>query len=160
MSKRSKWQSLSLAWKIIAGLSVVFGLVVSIVTLLQWLGTVDFWNPLYGFFTLSVPLYYFAVLILGVFVVLVLLVLSGSYGSNILDDYYGRHLAILCQEPRTTDYLRRKLDEWKNRDRHHGGYGIDGYLKRLESEGYLKYLDGEWVVSDKALDYIVKYHDD
>lgn len=77
MSEKSRWQSLSLAWKIIAGLSVILGLVVSIVTILQWLGAVDFWHPLNGFFTLSVPLYYFAVFILGVFIVLALLALSG-----------------------------------------------------------------------------------
>lgn len=52
----------------------------------------------------------------------------------------------------------KKLDDWKNKDRHYGGHGIDGYLKRLETEGYLKYLDGEWEVTDKALEYIEKYH--
>jgi uncharacterized protein with von Willebrand factor type A (vWA) domain len=35
---------------------------------------------------------------------------------------------------------------------------FDEYMKSLQKEGYLKYGDGKWKVSDKALDYIEKYH--
>jgi hypothetical protein len=154
MPKRRWYESV---WKVIGVLAVIFGLVASV---LQIFGTVDFWHPLYGFLTLSVPIYYFVASVLVLFAVLFLLALRGSYGGNILDDEYARHLAILCQDAKTTDYLRRKLDEWKNRDRTHGGYGIDDYLKRLENESYLRYLNEEWEVTDKALDYIDKYHGD
>jgi hypothetical protein len=155
MPKKPKWYES--VWKVIGVLAVIFGLIASA---LQIFGTVNFWNPLYDFFTLSVPIYYFAALILGAFVVLLLLALTGSYEGNILDDEYGRHLAILCQDPRTTDYLRRKLEGWKNRDGISGRYGINGYLKRLENEKYLEYSNEEWKVTDKALDYIDKYHGD
>lgn len=82
------------------------------------------------------------------------------FGSNILDLDYGRQIAILCQTPRTTDYLRGKYEEWESRSRAIliGGYGFDDYMKRLEKQGYLKYRNGKWEVTDKALGYIEKYH--
>lgn len=152
MPKKLKWHES--VWKVIGVLAVIFGLIASV---LQVFGAVDFWNPLYNFFTLSVPIYYSAVFILGVFVVFFLLV-SRSYESNILDKEFARHIAILCQTPRTTDYLRRKVEEWKNQGGYHGVYNINDYLKRLENQGYLRYLNEGWEVTDKALDYIEKYH--
>jgi len=166
MSKRSKWQSLSLAWKIIAGLSVIFGLVVSIVTLLQWLGAVDFWHPLYDFLTSSVSIYYVVL-----FVVITVILSYGLFGfkrskngierrSNILDLDYARRIAILCQTPRTTEYLRQKYEEWESRSRAIvlGGYNFNDYMKQLEKQGYLTYYNDKWRVTDEALDYIEKYH--
>jgi hypothetical protein len=155
MSKRSKWQSLSLAWKIIAGLSVILGLVVSIVTLLQWLGAVDFWHPLYDFLTSSVSIYYF---LLTFAIILIFAYSLFRFGNreNILDWDYGRWIAESCETPRTTEYLRRKYEEWSEGIL--GGPNFDHYMKRLEKQGYLKYRNGKWEVTDEALDYIDKYH--
>jgi predicted transcriptional regulator len=41
-----------------------------------------------------------------------------------------------------------------------GGYDFNDYMKRLEKQGYLKYRNGKWEATDKALDYIEKYHGD
>jgi hypothetical protein len=31
-------------------------------------------------------------------------------------------------------------------------------MKRLEKQGFLKYVDSRWQITEKALDYIKKYH--
>jgi hypothetical protein len=86
----------------------------------------------------------------------------GTHRSNILDLDYGRWLAELCETPRTTDYLRGKYEEWKSRSRVAviGGYDFEDYMKQLEKQGYLIYQNEKWHVTDKALDYIDKYHGD
>lgn len=160
MSKESKWQFVTSVWGVIVIVSVILGVISSI---LQISGTVDLWGilvlALISFLTYSVPIYSVILFIGAVILALFLLLLSfGSYGSNILDDEYGRHLAILCQEARTTEYLRQKLKNWLRRDGLSGGYSIDDYLKLLENQGYLEYLNGRWEVTDKALDYVEKYH--
>ncbi len=155
MSKRSKWQSLSLAWKIIVGLSVILGLVISIVTLFQWLWAVDFWHPLYDFLTSSVSIYYFF-LAFAIILVLAYSLFRFRNRENILDWEYGRGIAELCETPRTTEYLRREYEEWSQGIL--GGPNFDYYMKRLEKQGYLKYRNGKWETSDEALDYIDKYH--
>lgn len=161
MPKKSKWYES--AWKVIG---VFFTIVGGISALLQIFGAVDFWNslivPLYTLLTSSVSIYY-VILILGVaFVALFLLLRFREHRSNILDHDYGRWLAELCQTPRTTDYLREKYEDWESRSRVAviGGYDFEDYMKRLEKQGYLKYRNGKWEVTDKALDYIDKYHGD
>jgi hypothetical protein len=160
LPKRSIWESN--IWKGIVALSIILTIIASA---LQISGAVDFWNlliiPLYWLFTSSIPIYLIVLFIGAVILILFLLsLIFPSNGSNILDDEYGRDLAMSCQELRTTEYLRRKLEAWKKEDSISGGYSIDDYLKRLENRGYLKYIDGEWRVTDKALDYIEKYHGD
>ncbi len=39
-----------------------------------------------------------------------------------------------------------------------GGYSFDDYMKRLEAEGYIEYIDNEWLVTQEALNFIRKYH--
>jgi len=70
------------------------------------------------------------------------------------------YLAITCQTPRTTDYLRRKFEEWHELERFWGGYTFENTMKLLENQGFLKYQNGDWEATDKALDYIDKYHGD
>jgi len=150
------------------GVFSIFGLVVSIVTLLQWLGAVDFWHPLYDFLTSSVSTYHFVL-----FVVIIAILSYGLFGfkrsrkgierrSNILDIDYARRIAILCQTPRTTEYLRQNYEEWKSQSRAivYGGYNFDDYMKQLEMQGYLAYYNDKWEVTTEALDYIEKYHGD
>ena len=164
MPKKSKWQNLSLVWKAIVAVSVIIGIPASIATILQILGAVDIWGllilPLYDFFTFSVSIYYVVLVIIVLVILSYLFVRFRVFGSNILDLDYGRQMAILCQTPRTTDYLRGKYDEWKSRSNVVvlGGYHFNDYMKRLEKQGYLKYRNGKWEVTDKALDYIEKYH--
>jgi hypothetical protein len=156
MPKKTRWQSLSSVSK---GIITIVGLVASIVTILQVVGTVDFWHlmilPLYDFFTTSVSIYY---VFLGIAAILILAYLLFRFRSreNILDYQYGRWIAELCQTPRTTEYLRRKYEEWSQGIL--GGPNFDYYMKRLEKEGHLKYRNEKWETSDEALDYIDKYH--
>lgn len=80
--------------------------------------------------------------------------------SNVLDLIDGRRIAILCQTPRPTEFLRQQYNYWQSQSDWVvlGGYGFDDYMKRLEKEGFLKYQGGAWAVSKEALDYIAKYH--
>lgn len=157
--KKPKWYTN--IWKVIGVLSVTFGLIASI---LQIFGAIDFLGllvlPLYNFFTSSVSVYNVVLVIVVLVILSYFLVRFRVFGSNILDLHYGRQLAILCQTPRTTDYLREKYEEWERRSDWVviGGYRFDDYMKRLEKQGYLKYRGGKWEVTDKALDYIEKYH--
>jgi hypothetical protein len=161
MPKKPKWYNS--VWKIIVVLSVLFGLLASA---LQVFGAVDFWNllivPLYILLTSSVSAYYVVLLIIVIAILAIVVLRFRGYRKNILDFRYGRWIAELCQTPRTTDYLRGKYEEWESRSRSvvMGGYSFDDYMKRLEKQGYLKYRNGKWEVTDKALDYIEKYHGD
>ena len=158
---KSKWYTS--VWKVIGVLAVIFGLLASA---LQVFGAIDFMSllvlPLYSFFTSSISIYYVVLILAVVLVVLFLLLRFRGHRSNILDHDYGRWLAELCQTPRTTDYLRGKYEDWESRSRVKviGGYDFEDYMKRLEKQGYLKYRNGKWEVTDKALDYIDKYHGD
>ena len=159
MPKKSKWYT-SL-WKVIVVLSIIFGLLASA---LQVFGAVDFWNllivPMCTLLTSSVSIYYVVLFVVVLLISSYLVVRFRERKSNILDLDYGRWLAELCQTPRTTEYLREKYEEWESRSRviAIGGYDFNDYMKRLEKQGYLKYRNGKWEVTNKALDYIEKYH--
>jgi hypothetical protein len=162
MNNKSKWQTIKSTWKIIVGLSVILGIITS---LLQISGTVDFWGllvlPLNAFLITEIPIYY-AVLFVTTCVMLYYFVrrLRNKYKSCILDLNYGRKIALLCQIPRTTDFLRQQYNYWESQSSVTviGGYGFDDYMKRLEKESFLVYANGKWQVTIKALEYISKYH--
>jgi hypothetical protein len=80
--------------------------------------------------------------------------------GNILDLVDARKIALLCQAPRATEYLRQQYDYWQSQSDFVvlGGYSFDDYMKLLEKEGFLMYQAGKWKVSQEALDYIAKYH--
>jgi len=130
-----------------------------VASVLQIVGTVDFWSllilPLNSILSSSISVYYVVLFIV------VLIILSYSFiklrgrRENILDHLYGRRIAILCQTPRTTQYLRQRFEEW-NRGVI-GGYGFENYIKDLEKQGYLIYRNEKWETTDKALDYLEKY---
>jgi hypothetical protein len=80
--------------------------------------------------------------------------------KNILDFEYGRRIAELCRTPSTTEYLRSKYEEWRSGIIAFPSYHFEDYMKQLERQGYLKYRNGKWVVTDKAIEYIEKYHGD
>lgn len=152
-AKKSRWyESL---WKLISVLAVIFGLIASA---LQIFGAVDFWGaliiPLCDFLTSSVPVY---ILVVSLILVVIVLRFKGSR-ENILDFEDARRIALLCQTPRTTEYLRQQYKYWKRGVVNMGEYYFHDYMKKLERQGYLKYVDGKWEVTQKALEYIKKYH--
>lgn len=159
MPKKSKWYES--VWKVIGALAVIFGLIASV---LQVFGAIDFWKilivPFYNLITSSVSVYYVVLLIVVLVLMSYFLIRFKGSGRNVLDLDYGRWLAELCVTPRTTDYLRNKYEDWESQSTFVGLSGFDDYMKRLEKQGYLKYRDGKWIVTEKALDYIDKYHGD
>ena len=159
MNKKSKWQ---FVWKIIGILS---GILTIIASVLQIFGLVDFYGllllPLYTFLITEIPIYY-TVLFVATCVLLYYFVrrLRNRYGSRILDFSDARKIALLCQTPRNTEFLREQYDYWQRQSTVFiaGGYGFDDYMKRLEKESFLEYSNGKWQVTTKALEYIRKYH--
>ena len=172
MPKKSIWESNF--WKTIIAISVILTIIASFLTVLQLLGTVDVYNflilPIINFFTIPIPLY--SVPLAFLIVLAILLILAYTSGSNtitvsnplaragILDDDCVRHVAILCQTPRTADFLKQKYQECYARYRLSGGYSSDEILKELEERGLLVFQNGKWEVTQKSLDYVAKYHGD
>lgn len=161
MNKKSKGYTIKTVWGVIVILSVILGLIASI---LQLSGKVDFWSLLVlpiHFFTTEIPIFYAILLVVAFIIVLYFATkLRGRHKECILDFANGRKIAILCQTPRTTDFLRQQYDIWKRRSRVAviGGLRFEYYMKRLEKEGFLEYINGKWHVTQKALGYIAKYH--
>lgn len=167
LPKKSIWESN--LWKTIIAISVIL----SIITyLLQISGKVDFWNflivPILNFFTIPVPLYSIPLAFLVVLAILLVLVYTGGSHTvtisnplaraDILDYKYVGYVAILCKTPRTADFLKQKYQEFRERYRISGGYSSDEILKELEDRGLLVFQNGKWEVTQKALDYLEKYH--
>ena len=161
MGEKSVWQTVKSVWKAIVGLSVILSIITAF---LQLSGTVNLWNslvlPLYDFLVANIPIYYAILFILACIVIYSAISYGKRRKSCILDLEDGRKIAILCQTPRTTDFLRQQYDYWQRQSGVVvlGGYGFDDYIKRLEKEGFLQYVDGKWQVTTKALEYIKKYH--
>ncbi|MEM3526121.1 MAG: hypothetical protein QXV37_01795 [Candidatus Jordarchaeaceae archaeon] len=129
MAKRSRWYES--IWKLIGVLAVIFGLIASA---LQIFGVVDFWDaliiPLYDFLTSSVPVY---ILVVSLILVVIILRFKGSR-ENILDFEDARRIALLCQTPRTTEYLRQQYEYWNRGVVIMGGYRFHDYMKNLKDK--------------------------
>ena len=167
MPSKSIWDSQF--WKIVIAIGIILGILSSA---LQISGKVDFWNslivPIINFFTIPVPLY--SIPLAFIVVLAILLVLAYTGGSttvtvstpfaraDILDGDDVRYAVVLCQTPRTADFLKRKYQEFRERHGFSGGYSSDELLKQLENRGLLVFQNGKWGVTQKALDYIAKYH--
>jgi len=169
VSSKSIWDSQ--AWKVILAIAVILSI---ISYLLQITGKVDIWNslilPIINFFTFPIPLY--SVPLAIIIVIAIILIVESTGGSttvslgnlpsparlDILDDDYVRLLAVLCKTPQTTDFLKLKYREFRYRRVASGGYSFEDCLKELEQGELLTYQDGKWTVTQKALDYIDKYH--
>jgi len=162
MSNKSKWQTIKSLWKVIVGLSVILSIITAF---LQLSGAVNLWSllvlPLYDFLVADIPIYY-AIFSIVVFVIILFsaIKLRNRNKKCFLDFVDGRKLAILCQTPRTTDFLRQQYDYWESQSTWTviGGYNFDDFIKGLEKEGFLVYENGNWHVTTKALEYIKKYH--
>jgi hypothetical protein len=75
--------------------------------------------------------------------------------ADFLDDNCARYMALFCQTPQTPESLKQKYQELSQR---YGGYSFEHSLKELEDRGLLEFQDGKWVATQKALNYIAKYH--
>ncbi len=159
MTKKSVWQTIKSIWKIIVALSVILSIISFV---LQVSGTVDFWSLLVlpmHFFTIQIPIFYAILLVVAFMVMMFSAVrLRKRRKRCILDYSYGRKIALICQKPQVAEYLRSVFDIWQRKSSWLGGHGFDYYMKRLEKEGFLKYVNGEWQVTQKALEYIDKYY--
>lgn len=150
-------------WKGIVAFSVVLGIVAP---LLQILGAVNFWDililPLHDFLLTTIPIYYSIVFVVVCIVIYSAIEFARRRRRCILDFEDARRIALLCQTPRTTAFLKQRYDYWESQSSlvFLGGYGFDDYMKRSEKEGFLEYIEGRWRVTTKALEYISKYHGD
>jgi len=79
------------------------------------------------------------------------------YRAEILDDKCARYMALLRRTPRTAEFLKSKYNECLEQ---YGGYSFEYCLKELENRELLRYQNKKWVVTQKASDYIAKYHGD
>ena len=160
MGKKPFWESPT--WQIIVAISVILGIPASIIAILSLLGKINL-LPLYNFLTRdSFYIISFLTVIIAAIIVVSLLLRSKKHEECILDFQDARRIAILCQTPRTTDFLRQQFEYWQRQSDwvFIGGYGFDDYMKRLEKQDFLKYnsQNGTWRVTQEALDYIAKYH--
>ena len=159
MPKKSIWDS---------SLAKALGVLATLLAILAFFFQFgrDIWTPLSNFLPSEISIYVFLVTV-AVFVVLIYVLvrvrrLGKTKGdkSNILDLSDARTIAILCQKPQTTGFLRTQYENMQ-RSRNVvviGGYGFNDYIERLEKEGYLIYRQNKWQVTQEAMDYIAKYH--
>jgi len=163
--KKSIWDSQ--VWKIVVAIGIILGIVSSA---LQISGKVDFRNslilPIVNFFTIPVPLYSIPLAFLVVLAIILGLAYASSGSATIsnpfdraevLDKECARYTALLCRTPQTTEFLKKNYQEVLNR---YGGYIFEDCLKMLEERGLVIFQNGKWEVTQKALDYISKYHGD
>ena len=159
MTKKSKRQAIKTVWGVVVTFSVILGLIASI---LQVSGTVDFWSLLVlpiQFFTMEIPIFYAILLVITLVIVMFSAIrLRKGRKRCILDYSYGRKIALISKKPQHTAYLRSVFNIWQRKSSWLSGHGFDYYIKRLEKEGFLKYVNGEWQVTQKALEYIDKYY--
>lgn len=163
MPKKSWWESPF--WKAIgalAALATVVGF------LLQILGGVNVYEllvvPVINFFLFPVPLFSIPLAFLIVIAILFILAYASDSktvisdplaGADFLDNDCARHMALFCQNPRATESLKQKHQELVCR---YGGHSFEYDLKHLEDRGLLEFQDNKWIVTQKALAYINKYH--
>jgi len=143
---------------------------------LQICGLIDLWNylivPMGNFLTIPIPLYSIPLALLVVLAILLVLARTGDSNTitpsnpldqaEILDSKCTRYVALLCRTPQTIDSLRQKYEEFLY---HQGAgrvfhYSFEDCLKDLEERELVIFQDGKWTVTQKALDYIAKFHGD
>jgi len=159
-NKESMWDS-----NVAKAIGVIAS-VVSILTamgILQYLGTIDFWTPLMTFFLSEISVYLiFVIIFIFITITIIVRYLVQRKEGSVLDWEDARIIANLCRTSRTTEFLSKQYYNWVSRQEWTlaGGWGFDDYMKRLEKQSFLSYnrQDGTWRVSQKALDYMAKYH--
>jgi hypothetical protein len=162
MTKESVWDSN--AWKTVIALSIILGIIVSILGILDWLGKIDIKTPITSFFNSEISILNLSIAVIAIIalvIVTVCLLKKRKRGCILDDDRDARRIAILCQTPRTTAYLRQQYNYWQSQYQFGSG-GFDDVMKTLEKQRFLTFNkpNGTWQVTQKALDYIAKYHGD
>lgn len=165
MPKKSIWDSHF--WKSVIAIGTILGIISSA---LQISGKVDFWNslilPIVNFFMIPVPLYSIPLAFLVVLAIILGLAYASSGSATItnpfdraevLDNDSVRYLALLCRTLQTTESLRKNYWTFVNQG---GGYKFEDGLKTLEERDLVIFQNGKWEITQKALDYIAKYHGD
>jgi signal transduction histidine kinase len=172
MPKKSIWESNF--WKTVIAISVILTILSSSLAILNYLQILDVYNlvllPIINFFTTPIPLY--SVPLTIIILLMVLLILAYRSGSNkskisdplagaeILDEFEMRFIALLCRTPQTLDFLKQKYVELENQIFPQRLRRFEYCLKELEDRGLLIFRNEKWEVTQKALDYIKKYHGD
>jgi hypothetical protein len=172
MPKKSIWDS-----SIVKAIAALAALVTVVGFVLQYFGKVDFWNnlfvPVINFFNFPVPLYSiplaFLVVIGGFLLVLYIddklhptpassNIPNPLAGAEVLDNPLARGMAILCKTPRTPDFLKQKYRELWSELGILRAVSCEDCLKDMEDRGLIVFQNGTWEATQKALDYIAKYH--
>ncbi|MCL5877971.1 MAG: hypothetical protein M1540_09195 [Candidatus Bathyarchaeota archaeon] len=168
MTKELKWWE-SDAVKAIEVIAAIVG-ILSALGVLQYFGTIDLWTPISAFLATNILLILVLIIIILIVILTYILVRvkmhsnlikKESHSECILDLKDAKRIAILCQTPRTTEFLRQQYDYWQSQSSVLvlGGYGFDNYMKDLEKQGFLEYnQNGTWKTTQTALAYITKYH--
>lgn len=166
MPKKSIWDS-----NVVKAIAAIAALVTIIGFILQYFGTFDVWKilivPIVNFFNISVPLFSIPLaflIVVGGFLLILYIdeklrpssasstVNDPFYRADFLDKEFARYMAVLCKTPRTPDFLKQEYNKYYS--------NYDYCLKELEDSGLVKFQNGKWEITQKALDYIAKYHGD
>lgn|SRR4030067_1368072 len=150
-------------------LSLILAIIVSLLTILQWVGQVDVYSllvvPIVNFFTFPVPVYSIPL----AFLIVVGFLFGWAYlgdktshaisnpfdRADFLDKDSARYMALLCKNPQAPDSLKQKYGEFT---REYGGYEYDYCVKELEERKLIMFQDGKWTITPKAIAYVAKYH--
>jgi hypothetical protein len=146
------------SWLKDLAVSVVGGVITYLITTyLPYFGQVASSSVLYVPAPLAAA-FVIAILILVIFVLV--RIIAGKKSESILDHQYGRRIAVLCQNPRDTAYLKQQYEIWERQSRVViiGGYQFNDFLNLLQKQGYLKYSNGAWQSTSKAAKELKKYH--
>ena len=157
MSVQSLKNMLKSIWQIIVAVFVILGGLAS----LQTLGLLGNLGALITLPFVAIPIYIVTILV----VVLIAIFVAASKLKKrdsilVLED--ARRLVLLCQTPQATSFLRSNYDAWQRESNVVvlGGLNFDDYMRDLERQGYLEYVDGQWLATRKAIRIIARYHGD
>lgn len=146
----------------------LFSLIASIIAILTYFGSSEARNYVNRLFTIARLSTLNSILALCILALILYLLFKrprkrgGIAKSNILDLDDARKIVAQCQTPKTTEELRRNYDYSQSQSRWVvlGGYNFNDYIQRLEEEGCLIHNpnNSKWSATEKAIEYIRKYH--
>jgi hypothetical protein len=162
---------------IVKAIAALAALVTIVGFFLQYFGKVDFWKfmvlPIANFFNSPVPVYSiplaFLVVIGGFLLILFIssklrpspqsISPSNPFArADMLDTECYRYVAQLAKAHQTANFLKEKYQQFRDYHMIMGGYSSEELMKEMEDRNLLVFKDGKWEVTQKALDYIAKYH--
>jgi hypothetical protein len=146
------------SWVRELAISVVGGIITYLIT-----AYLPFFSQLASSSIFYVPAPFIAAPVIIILILVIFLLvntIAGKKSESALDLQYGRRIAALCQNPRDTAYLKQQFENWEHQS-HVASidvYGFDDYLRKLQEQGYLKYSEGLWKSTRKAVKELKKYH--